>query len=101
MVSPIEWQAREATEPAVLTEKVTVLQGQDFWTQEDGAIEIQFPGERHMTVFENTHLAFIQTLPESFLLLQDSGRALYTLNAPLSIRMAPLLVQQKKRSSRN
>lgn len=90
-------QAREATEPAVLTGKTTVLQGEEYWTGDASSLEIEFPKTEAISLFANTHVFFVQTLSQSFAVLQDSGEVRYTKlqsKNPFSIRVFHLLVQQ-------
>jgi hypothetical protein len=92
----VQWQAREATEPAMLLKKQPVLQGEEFWTNEEGEMKLLFPSLATITVGSNTHISLIQTLPESFVIYQDSGSTIYTNigKHALSIRMPPLLLRQ-------
>ncbi len=95
----IQWQSREATVPAQLAIKVPVFQGEDFWTGEKGKLVIEFLNTLTIQVFPTTHIALIQTLPDNFVMLQDSGKANYintSIHTPISIRVSPLIVQEEK-----
>lgn len=96
MTGDIEWQSRSATEPAKLTQKKPVLQGEEFWTKEDGTLNIRFENVVEITADANTHLNIVQTLPMNFVVLQDSGAAAYKKSpaaAPTSIRTLHVLTQ--------
>jgi len=91
-------QSREATQESRLTTTTPVLQGEDFWTEETGNIQIQFPENVDITVLPNTHIGIVQTLPNKFVFLQDSGEVTYKnrQDSPLAIRVLRLLIAQKK-----
>lgn len=93
-----KWQARSASIPADLVEKIPVLQGQDFWTHERGTIRIAFPNTIQITLLANSHISFIQTLPSHFVILQDSGNVSYKNSGrlPISVTAWPLLIQQNR-----
>ena len=93
----VDWQSREATEPAALFQKRAVLQGEEYWTKDTGSLNILFPNIAQLLITPNTHISFIQTLPTNFVMLQDSGEVTYTkLNTatPVAIRVLRLLVAQ-------
>lgn len=93
----VEWQSRVATEPAKLRSKGSVAQGEEYWTKEDGLIEFDFPQMAIIGLSENSHINFVQTLSDHFVVGQDGGAAVYTMDssaAPLSVRALSLLIQQ-------
>lgn len=97
MSGDVEWQSRGATEPARLAERDEALQGEEYWTKETGNMTIRFPDIVDITIDPNTHINLVQTLPEHFVLLQDSGAAAYQKSpaaAPIAIRALHLLIQQ-------
>lgn len=91
----IEWQSRTATEASVLTNPVSLQQGEEVSTQEKASMTIQFPGVSTTQLNPQTHILFAQTLPDSFVVVQDKGEAVYTkLGAnPVSIRSLHLLTK--------
>lgn len=93
----VEWQSRSATEPAKLTQKQKVLQGEEFWTKESGNLHISFQNILELNVLPNTYVSVIQTLPTNIVLKQEGGEVVYKNSgaSPLGIRARHLLIQQE------
>lgn len=94
----VSWQSRSASEPAVLTKAQEILQGEDYWTGEEGSLSILFPHALTIIVSPNTHIAILQTLPKHIVLSQTGGEVLYkklSQTIPVAVRANSLLIQQK------
>lgn len=96
MSGSLEWQSRSATEPAKLTKIAPVLQGEEFWTKENGSFHVFFPNAVDIALKPKTHVNFIQTLPTNFVISQDRGEVTYKKlgTVPMGIRILRLLVNQ-------
>lgn len=92
------WQDRSATQSSKLTITPLVLQGDEFWTKENGFLTITFPNTITLSMSKNTHISFVQTLPTNFVIQQGSGAVEYQKKSetPVAIRALNLLVQQKE-----
>lgn len=94
----VDWQSREATIPAALSQKQPVLQGEEYWTKDTGRLNILFPNIVQLFINYDTHISFIQTLPTNFVMLQNRGEVTYTKltpTTPVAIRVLGLLVAQQ------
>lgn len=91
----VEWKSRIATESSTLTKPRELQQGEEVATHDDSSLELIIPNALEASVSANTAVQLIQTLPNSILLMQNSGKATYTQknNNPVSIRSLSLLVQ--------
>jgi hypothetical protein len=93
----VNWQSRTATQPAAITSPIPVKQGEVVSTGDTGKAEVHL-NDDSFSLLPKTHLEFIQTLPQNFVLNQASGTVTYTHNSnvPLSVRSLHLLVQMEK-----
>lgn len=91
-----KWESRTATQPAILTQVQSIQQGDEVDTGDDGTMTLRFPSVLSVTLNPQTSLAFYQTLPDNFVLTQNSGSATYVQQktTSLSIRSHHLLIQQ-------
>lgn len=90
----VGWQSRIATEPAELLEKRLIQQGEKLVTKENGNIAVKFASAGTMTMFPETELEIIQTLPINLVFNQLKGKAQYLVggSSPTGIRCFNLIV---------
>lgn len=95
ILGKVKWESRIATEPATITQKQIIQQGEQIVTQDDGETTIEFKNVGIFNMSHDSDLSFIQTLPGNFLINQALGTADYLKNGdvPLSIRALHLLIQ--------
>jgi hypothetical protein len=88
MTGQVEWTSRIATEPAQLKENIYIQQGESVETKKDGSIKISIGSDLQVTLFSNSKVQFIQTLPETIVFQQDLGSVTYskTTGNPMSVR---------------
>jgi hypothetical protein len=88
MTGHVEWTSRIATAPAQLKEDTHIQQGESVETKKDGSIKISLSTDLQVTLFSNSKVQFIQTLPETIVFQQDSGSVTYSKTAgnPMSVR---------------
>ena len=86
----VQWQSRVATQPAELKTPRTIQQGEELWTGKDGSISVQLSNGHSITLFPNSHVNFIQTLPSSIVLKQDAGSITYQANGKSSLSVTSL-----------
>jgi hypothetical protein len=89
----VNWESRTATQSSKLLTTQKIQQGETITTEKDGKITIEFPNLITITVFPNTKLNFIQTIPTNIVISQESGDAEYTNNTPFTIRINNLLIK--------
>lgn len=90
------WESRIATEPAVITMPRQIQQGEEIDTKEDGSTTILFNTVGSILIQPNTQLQFIQTLPTSLVVSQNSGTVTYNLTStsqPFSVKSLSLITQ--------
>jgi hypothetical protein len=89
----INWQSRTATTSSALAGTATVKQGESLITKDHSSVAVNFPETVNITIFSNTSLNFVQTLPINLLISQTQGRAEYlpTGKIPVSVRSLHLL----------
>lgn len=95
------WESRSATEPAQLTENITIQQGESIGTGPDGEIDLSLGEHVQIIVANDSLISLTQTLPESIVLTHQKGTVTYTLSSndqPTSIRVGRLLVRLEKGS---
>lgn len=90
----ISWQSRAADQASPISFPIKLQQGEELETQDNGKGVIDFSGVGKITVFANTQVSIVQTLPVNFVVEQKSGLATYDKNGsvPLSIRALDLLI---------
>lgn len=96
MDGTIQWESRVATEPAELTEKVPVAQGEKLITDKDGTISVQFATDTTIALEPESELNIVQTLPASFVFNQLKGTVTYdqdTDTIPVAVRARHLLIR--------
>ncbi len=94
----LEWQSRIATMPALLTQPVSLQQGEIIITKDTGRATIEFPNAVSISASPNTEIEFIQTLPDNFVVLQRQGKADYKKSGttPLSLRILGMILKQNE-----
>ena len=90
----IAWQSRTANYATLISSPVKLQQGEEIDAQNNGNAVISFPGVGEITVFPNTQINFIQTLPANVVVEQKQGLSIYDKNGniPISIRALDLLI---------
>jgi hypothetical protein len=93
LTGEVDWQSRIATIPATITTLNSVQQGEEIETQEKTNMAILFLHIGSLTVSPNTHLSFVQTMPNNFVTTQYKGSVTYAKlgQYPLSIRTLHML----------
>jgi hypothetical protein len=91
----VVFTSRTATEPAQLKENTIITQGESVETKKDGALKMSVGTELSITLFSDSKLQFIQTLPTTIVFQQDTGSVTYskTPGSPVSIRAFGLSTQ--------
>lgn len=94
----VKWESRTATQPATLTRVRSIQQGEEVYTGDDGTMTLHFPSVLSISLKPQTSLALVQTLPDNFVLTQNSGSATYEQQkmTSLSIRSHHLLIEQNE-----
>jgi hypothetical protein len=87
-------QSRTATEPAKLTEAVPIQQGEVLIASVSGKISVNFDPAVKLTLFPDTRVEIVQTLPLNLVFNQTRGVGQYlvTGQAPLTVRSLNLIV---------
>ncbi len=95
MSGNVEWEGRVATQAAKINSPQTIQQGESISTKEDGKVNLIFPTAVNLSIFPNTNLAIIQTLPVNIVFSQTKGIVDFTTlsSIPVSVRSHSLLVQ--------
>jgi len=96
LTGEIKLEARDATEPAKLTNKQPVMQGERIVTAEKSSVRITFGADTTILLDKNTDVSFTQTLPISIVITQNNGTVTYSQDTdrfPLSVRVRNLLVR--------
>lgn len=95
MTGTIKWESRIATEVAQITKPVSIQQGEELMSGEDGNAVIYYQSGLTISLFPNSHISFVQMLPTNFVLNQLKGTIEYQKNnsIPLFIRSLHLLTQ--------
>ena len=93
MTGDVFWESRVATQPAKIELPVSVKQGENLVTKDDGNATVVFAGIGSIELLPKTETDFVQTLPTNFVVDQKQGTADYTKNGtvPFSIRSLHLL----------
>ncbi len=94
MTGDILWESRVATAPAKIDQPVSIAQGENLVTNDNGNATVVFTGIGSVKLSPKTETDFVQTLPTNFLVDQKQGTADYTKNGtvPFSIRSLHLLI---------
>ncbi len=94
----VSWQSRVASYATLINSPVKLQQGEEINVQNNGKATIDFPQVTVITVFPNTQVNFIQTLPTNFVVEQKQGLSVYDKNGsiPISIRTLDLLINLEK-----
>jgi len=88
------WQSRVATYATRINSPIKIQQGEEIDTYNNGKIFINFSSVGTISVFSDTQINFIQTLPANFVIEQKKGSVNYekTGNVPMSVRGLDLLI---------
>lgn len=91
----LKWQSRLSSDLVTIKNKPEIKQGEEIETGNESITRISFTKIGTLTVFSNSHLGFIQTLPKNFLVEQKSGTVRYEKEGEVtySIRAADLLIK--------
>ncbi len=95
LTGDVEWEGRVATQAAKINSPQTIQQGESISTKEDGKINLIFPTAVNLSIFPNTDLAIVQTLPVNIVFSQAKGIVDYISlsSVPVSVRSHSLLIQ--------
>lgn len=90
----VAWQSRSSNYATLINSNIKLQQGEEVITHDNGKSVISFSKVGTFTLFPNTQLSFIQTLPVNFVIEQDQGLATYdkTSDTKLSVRSLDLLI---------
>lgn len=93
IVGDVKLQSRLATEPAALSSEAEILQGEALATGEDGSLTVEFENGALLNISAESHVDFVQTLPEHIVMIQKEGIVEYqpAKNSFLSVRSMHLL----------
>ncbi len=93
----VGWQSRIATMPASLISPRFLQQGEGLQTEDDGKITFEIAKDCTVTLFPNSELDIIQTLPVNLVFAQNKGIVEYkkTGDDPLSVRTFGMLIKQE------
>ena len=93
MSGEIWWQSRTATEPAKLSEPAIIQQGETLIASESGNITVNFDPAAKLTLFPETKVGIIQTLPLNLVFHQTKGVSQYLVSgaSPVTIRSLNLI----------
>ena len=94
MGGDIWWQSRTATEPAQLTETIPIQQGETLIASDEGKLTVSFNPAATITLFPETQVEIIQTLPLNLVFNQTKGIGQYQVSgaSPVTIRGFNLIV---------
>lgn len=98
MSGKILWQSRIASEPGELASLNQVQQGEKIITGGSGNIKVTFKNNGSISMFPDSELNIVQTLPQNFVFEQDKGSIEYQTDSDtfLSTRIYKLLTTLKK-----
>ena len=90
----VAWQSRSSNYATLIDSNIKLQQGEEVLTHDNGKSVVTFPEVGTFTLFPNTQLSFIQTLPVNFVIEEDQGLATYdkTSDKKLSVRALDLLI---------
>lgn len=97
LTGKVSWESRTATQSAEITTPYPMIeQGELLTTDKKGKTTVSFPSIGSVTMFPQTTVSFIQTLPLNFVVEQPEGEAAYTKTGvvPISVRSMHLLINQ-------
>ena len=90
MSGEIWWQSRTATEPAKLTEAITIQQGETLIASDEGKLTVSFNQAATITLFPETRVEIIQTLPLNLVFNQTQGVGQYLVSGPTPVTVRSL-----------
>lgn len=95
MNGEIKWQARTATEAAIINSPIEIQQGENLFTGDNSNLTLTFLGTCIIDIFEKTEVDIIQTLPKNLVFSQVDGTATYSNlgENPITVRTSYLLTQ--------
>ncbi len=93
MSGEVQWQSRIATEPAKLNDPHEIQQGEELIASNGAKLTLEFQDSTKLTIFPDSHLSIIQTLPTNMVFSQPKGKILYEKlgKSPVSIRSLHLV----------
>ncbi len=94
----VKWQDRVATQSSQITSPVTIQQGEELITGDNGKVQVEIPTAVIINISPKTNLSFVQTLPQNVVFSQTKGKVEYqkTGTVPVSIRVLRLLVEERQ-----
>lgn len=96
LAGTVKWESRTATQEAVIHATRLIQQGEELSTGANGQASMSFGNATSvMTLFPNTDLSVIQTLPQNIVIDQEDGQATYTDtgSTPIAIKSMNLLLE--------
>jgi hypothetical protein len=89
----VAWLSRTANKPVIITAPRTIQQGEDLITGSNGNVSITIHNLAFLALSPNTHISFIELLPQNFVINQVKGSVLYenSISVPVSIVTNDLL----------
>lgn len=77
MTGEIWWQSRTATEPAELKKAIEIQQGEILIASESGNLTVEFSPAATVSLFPETQIEIVQTLPLNLVFNQSKGVGQY------------------------
>ncbi len=95
MAGDIYWESRTATVSSLIKNDVTLQQGEQIQTGDNGNMNIDFGREILIKVEPKTQISFVQTLPINFVSSIASGSAEFKRlsSTPITVRALHLLIK--------
>jgi hypothetical protein len=95
MSGEIKWQSRVATEAAQIKKPISIQQGEELISGEDGSATIYYQNGLRLFLSPGSHVSFVQMLSTNFVFNQLKGEVEYQKRSsvPLAIRSLHLLIQ--------
>lgn len=94
LTGEIWWQSRTATEPAELKEAIEIQQGETLIASESGNLTIEFSPAATVSLFPETQIEIVQTMPLNLVFNQTKGVGQYQVfgSSPVTVRSLNLIV---------
>ncbi len=97
----VAWESRTSAIANLISEPITIWQGEEVITQGNGNADVVFPNGINLHMFSSSDLSIIQTLPADIVFEQNQGTIEYQNfqgKLPLSINALDLLLNVNKGS---
>lgn len=94
MDGEIWWQGRTATEPAQLKEAIEIQQGEILIASDAGNLTVEFAPAATISLFPETQIEIVQTLPLNLVFNQSQGVGQYQSSGinPVTVRSLNLII---------